>query len=42
VRSEWLRTSGCASPPVVEASLWLLRVGQRRAGHFDVDDTPGS
>jgi len=42
VRSEWLRTSGSADPPVVEASLWLLRVGQRRVGYFDLDDTPGA
>ena len=41
VRSEWLRTSGSSDPPVVEPSSWLLRVGQRRAGSFDVDDTPG-
>jgi REP element-mobilizing transposase RayT len=41
VRSEWLRTSGSAEPPVAEASLWLLRVGSRRAGLFDLDDTPG-
>ena len=42
VRSEWLRTSGSAEPPVVEASVWLLRVGQRKAGLFDLDDTPGA
>ena len=42
VRSEWLRTSGSAEPPVAEASIWLLRVGQRRAGFFDLDDTPGA
>jgi len=41
VRSEWLRTSGSSDPPVVEPSSWLLRVGQRRTGSFDVDDTPG-
>ena len=40
VRSEWLRTSGSAEPPVAEASVWLLRVGQHRAGSFDLDDTP--
>ena len=42
VRSEWLRTSGSAEPPVVEPSVWLLRVGQRKAGLFDLDDTPGA
>lgn len=41
VRSEWFRTSGSSDPPVMEPSIWLLRVGQRRAGSFDVDDTPG-
>jgi len=42
VRAEWLRTSGSAEPPVAEARLWLLRVGQHRAGPFDVDDIPGA
>jgi hypothetical protein len=41
VRAEWLRTSGSREPPVVEAGVWLLRVGQPRAGSFDLDDTPG-
>jgi putative transposase len=27
--------------PVVEAQTWLLRVGLRRAGTFDVDEVPG-
>ncbi|MEO8177864.1 MAG: transposase [Deltaproteobacteria bacterium] len=40
VRAQWLRTSGSSDPPVVEPSIWLLRVGQRRAGCFDVDETP--
>ncbi|MEO8183004.1 MAG: transposase [Deltaproteobacteria bacterium] len=41
VRSEWFRTSGSTDPPVAEASVWLLRVGQRSAGCFDLDETPG-
>jgi hypothetical protein len=41
VRAEWLRCSGGTEPPVSEPSSWLLRTGQRRAGHFDLDDTPG-
>jgi REP element-mobilizing transposase RayT len=40
-RSEWQRTSSSDEPPVVEARVWLLRVGSRRAGVFDVDEVPG-
>ncbi len=42
VRSEWSRTSGSAEPPVAEGSSWLMRVGQCRAGVFDLDETPGA
>lgn len=41
-RAEWLRTSGSAEPPVVEASLWLLRFGQHGADFFDIDEIPGA
>jgi putative transposase len=41
-RAEWTRAHGSADPPVVPARSWLLRVGHRRAGAFDVDETPGA
>jgi REP element-mobilizing transposase RayT len=41
-RAEWTRAHGSAEPPVVPARSWLLRVGHRRAGAFDVDETPGA
>ena len=40
-REDWERASGSSEPPVVSADGWLLRVGWKRAGRFDVDDTPG-
>lgn len=40
-REDWRRWSGSAKPPVVAPGSWLLRVGWRRAGAFDLDDTPG-
>jgi REP element-mobilizing transposase RayT len=42
VRSEWFRASASTDPPVAEGSVWLLRVGQSRAGSFDLDETPGT
>jgi REP element-mobilizing transposase RayT len=39
-RSRWRASSGVESP-VVPARTWLLRVGSRRRGGFDIDDTPG-
>jgi REP element-mobilizing transposase RayT len=41
VRAEWTRATGSDEPPVVKAKIWLLRVGSRRAGVFDVDEVPG-
>ena len=39
-RAEW-RASSDLEAPVVKPKTWLLRVGYRRAGAFDVDDVPG-
>jgi putative transposase len=39
-RSEW-RASSDLDTPVVKPKTWLLRVGYRRQGAFDVDDVPG-
>lgn len=40
-REDWALASGSPEPPIVPADGWLLRVGWKRAGPFDVDDTPG-
>jgi REP element-mobilizing transposase RayT len=39
-RAEWARASGGSEPPVVRPRTWLLRIGYRRAGPFDVDEVP--
>jgi hypothetical protein len=41
-RAEFARGMGTAEPPVVTARTWLLRIGYRRAGGFDIDDLPGA
>src|SRR6185436_10253993 len=41
-REEWLHTSGSSEPPVVQPDSWLLRVGLRRGGSFDLDEVPGA
>lgn len=38
-RQQWART-GVSPSPVVTARTWLLRVGYRRAGPFDIDESP--
>lgn len=40
-RDEWA-SGGSDEPPVVLPRTWLLRVGYKRAGPFDVDETPGT
>ncbi|MEO8181760.1 MAG: transposase [Deltaproteobacteria bacterium] len=40
-RAEWARASGSGEPPVAPPGSWLLRAGWKRAGAFDIDDTPG-
>jgi len=40
-RDDWQRASGSNEPPVVRPESWLLRSGWKRAGAFDVDETPG-
>jgi putative transposase len=40
-RSRWARASGTDEPPVVPPRFWLLRSGWKRAGAFDLDETPG-
>ena len=40
-RGDWKRVSGSSEPPIVAPGCWLLRSGWKRAGPFDVDDTPG-
>jgi hypothetical protein len=39
-RSNFARDRLAEDAPVVAARTWLLRVGYRRAGAFDVDDAP--
>jgi putative transposase len=39
-RAEW-RASSDLEAPVVKPKTWLLRVGYRRQGAFDIDDVPG-
>jgi hypothetical protein len=39
-RAEWLATSPLEAP-VVKPRSWLLRVGYRRHGAFDIDEVPG-
>lgn len=41
-RGGWERASGSSEPPVVAPESWLLRSGWKRAGPFDIEDTPGS
>jgi putative transposase len=40
-RAEW-RASSDLEAPVVKPKTWLLRVGYRRQGAFDIDEVPGS
>lgn len=40
-RKDWERASGSDEPPIASPNGWLLRTGWKRAGPFDVDDTPG-
>jgi REP element-mobilizing transposase RayT len=40
-REDWKLWSGSTKPPVVAPGSWLLRLGWRRAGAFDIDETPG-
>ena len=40
-RARWRAASGVESP-VAAAETWLLRLGYRRYGGFDVDDEPGA
>ena len=40
-REDWKRWSGSPESPVVAPESWLLRRGWRRAGAFDVDESPG-
>jgi REP element-mobilizing transposase RayT len=40
-RTEW-RASSDLEAPVVKPRTWLLRVGYRRQGAFDMDEVPGS
>jgi len=40
-REDWQRASESREPPVVRGESWLLRIGWRRAGDFDVDELPG-
>jgi hypothetical protein len=41
-RADFGRGGLAQEAPVVAARTWLLRVGYRRAGPFDVDDAPSS
>lgn len=46
-RQQWYRSVSSASPvspapPVACARTWLLRVGYRRAGAFDIDEWPSA
>jgi putative transposase len=41
-RNGWERSSSSSEPPIVAPECWLLRSGWKRAGPFEVDDTPGS
>jgi REP element-mobilizing transposase RayT len=41
-RHDWERASGSSEPPIVAPRCWLLRSGWKRAGPFDIDDTPGT
>jgi REP element-mobilizing transposase RayT len=40
-RGHWKRWSRSTEPPVVVPGSWLLRLGWRRAGAFDVEEAPG-
>ncbi len=40
-RAGWEREHHRKAAPVVAPQTWLLRIGWKRAGRFDVDDVPG-